>query len=231
MATVQEIFDEARRIFHDEDSSNYRWTDAELIDYINAGLRQTVQLIPESNTIETIEDTGTSRISRQVLPAGGIKFIKVGRNYADDGTTPQGTVRYVEKDVMDTYDPDWEYTLAAGVVDGANYFQHYLHDSREPRVYYLYPPPAADNKRLAVVYSAVPTEMTIVGDTFPLSDDYINAIIQYIVYRALTKESRQTLPSAYRQELWQNYVTALGLERAAREDVGPGGENVPPDAE
>lgn len=220
MATVQEIFDEARRVIHDTDGANYRWSDAEMLDYINAGLRQIVTLVPEANTVETIEDTLTSRVARQVLPAGGIKFIRASRNYADDGVTPQGTVRYVEKDVLDTYDPDWEYTLAAGVADGANYFQHFCHDKREPLVYYLYPPPAADNKRLAVVYSATPTAMTLVGDTYPLRDEYINPVVMYLVYRALTKESRQTLPSAYRQELWQNFLVSLGLQRDAADEVG-----------
>lgn len=230
MSTVQEIFDEVRRTIHDEDATNYRWSDAELLDYLNAGLRQTVVFLPEANTVQTIEDTGTSRIARQELPAGGIKFIRVGRNYADDGTTPQGVVRYVEKDTLDTFDPDWEYTPATGVVDGANFFKHFCHDKREPSVYYLYPPPVANNKRLAVVYSAVPTEMTATTDTIPIAGQYDNALIEYTVYRALTKESRQTLPTDFRRELWQNYLTALGLQRQAKEAVGPD-ENRPPDAD
>ena len=228
MATVQDIFDEAREIIHDTNAASYRWADAELIDYLNAGLRQTVVLVPEANTIETVEDTGTSRIARQALPAGGIKFIRASRNYADDGTTPQGTIRYVEKDTLDTFDPDWEYNTAA--VDGENFFLHFCHDKREPTYFYLYPPPVADNKRVAVVYSANPTAVTVVGDTVPLPDEYINALVEYVIYRALTKESRQTLPTAFRQELWQNYLLALGLQRQARDNIGPG-ENRPPSAE
>lgn len=229
MATAQDIFDEAREIIHDTDAANYRWTDAELLDYLNAGIRQIIVFLPEANTVETIEDTGTSRVARQVLPAGGIKFIRVGRNYADDGTTPQGTVRYCEKDVLDTFDPDWEYDSAIKA-DGANFFEHFCHDAREPKVYYLYPPPAADNKRYAAVYSTVPTALTLVGDTFPLDDEYINGAVQYVVYRALTKESRQTIPSAFRNELWQNFLVALGMQRSATIEVGPE-MNRPPDGD
>lgn len=229
MATAQNLFNEARRIIHDEDSANYRWSDAELIDYLNAGIRQIVVLLPEANTTETIEDTGTSRVARQVLPTGGIKFIRVARNYADDGTTPQGTVRFCEKDVLDTFDPDWEYdsTIKA---DGANFFEHFCHDSREPKAYYLYPPPAADNKRYAAVYSTVPTAVTAVGNTYPLDDEYVNAAIQYIVYRALTKEARQTLPNQFRQDLWNNFLIALGLQRDATIEVGTE-MNRPPDGD
>lgn len=228
MALVQDIFDEVRRIIHDEDSGNYRWSDAELLDYLNAATRQIVGFMPDANTVETIEDTGTSRVARQELPAGGIKFIRASRNYADDGTTPQGTVRFVEKDVLDTYDPDWEYVTAS--VDGANYFLHFCHDKREPRVYYLFPPPVVDNKKVAVVYSTTPTAMAAVGDTFPLQDEYINGAVQYIIYRALTKESRQTLPDDYRRGLWQNFLVALGLQRQAADGVGTEA-NRPPDAD
>lgn len=219
MATAQTIITEVRRIIHDENVT-YRWADAELLDYLNAGIRQTIAFVPEANTVESVEDTGTSRIARQSLPTGGIKFIKVSRNYADDGTTPQGVVRYAEKDALDTYDPDWEYDTTIKA-DGANYFEHFCHDSREPTVYYLYPPPAADNKRVAVVYSAIPTELTLVADDYPLADEYINAAVQYVVYRALTKEARETLPSDYRQDLWQNYLAALGLQREASDAASP----------
>jgi len=219
MATVQTLITEVRRIIHDS-VATYRWADAELIDYCNAGIRQTVVLVPEANSVQSIHDSGAVLVSRQELPSGGIKFIKAARNYADDGTTPQGVIRHAEKDALDTYAPGWEYDATAKA-DGANFFEHYCHDPVEPKVFYLYPAPAAINKMLAIVYSAVPTAHTVVGDTFGLADEYINAVIQYMTYRALTKEARHTIPTQYRQELWDNYLTALGLQRRAIKEVSP----------
>ncbi len=219
MADVQSIITEVRRTIHDQADLPFRWSDLELIDYVNAGNRQTVTLIPEANTVETIEDTLTSRVAKQSLPAGGIKFIKVARNYADDGTTPQGVVRFSEKDALDSFEPDWEYVSIKA--DGANYFEHFCHDSREPDIYFVYPVPVEDNKKLAVVYSAIPTIITDASDTFPLPDKYINALVQYTVYRALTKESRESLPDAFRSDLWQNYLVALGLQKQAEASVSP----------
>lgn len=226
MATAQELIDEVRRTIHDE-VVTYRWADAELIDYMNAGLRQTVVLVPEANTTESVE-TITNVIARQSLPTGGIKFMKVARNYADDGTTPQGAVRYVEKDVLDSFDPDWEYDVSIKA-DGANFFEHYCHDPREKGVYYLYPPQAAASKKVAIMYSANPTAIAVVGDTFSLNDEYINPVVTYMVYRALTKESRDSLPTAFRQELWDNYLTSLGLEPQQNFRVSPE-QNIPPEA-
>ncbi len=219
MPTVQTLITEVRRVIHDE-SATFRWSDAEEIDYCNAGIRQTIVLVPEANTVEIIHDTGATLISRQALPSGGIQFLKAARNYATNGTTPQGTIRYAEKDALDTYAPGWEYDATAKAA-GDNFFEHYCHDPKERKIFYLYPAPAAANTKVAIVYSAVPTAHTLVGDTFALGDEYINAIVQYMTYRSLTKEGRHTLPSAYRQELWQNYLLALGLGNKAAKDASP----------
>jgi hypothetical protein len=227
MATAQTIVDEVRRIIHDENPT-YRWSDNEMLGYVNAAIRQTVTLVPESYTLDAVT-TITNNIARQSIPAGGIKFIRVGRNYADDGTTPQGPVRYVEKDALDSFDADWEYNTAIKA-DGANFFEHYCHDKREPKVFYLYPPQAAASKKVSIVYSAIPTALTSMDEEFPQDEEYVNATVMYVIYRALTKESRDTLPDAYRQELWSNYLTALGLQREASDAVSPG-NNRPPEGE
>lgn len=226
MATGTNLATEIRRTIHDEDAANYRWSDAELIDYINAAQRIITQLVPEANAIQEVVTISNS-IARQALPAGGIKFIKALRNYADDGTTPQGPIRYVEKDALDTYDPDWEYDTTIKA-DGANFFEHYCHDSREPKAFYLYPPQAAANKKVAILYSDNPDEITALGDTLSLGDEYYEGMVQYVIYRALTKEARESLPSAFRQELWNNFLQALGFKRQGEEGVNAK-ENAPPE--
>ena len=218
MATGQALITEVRRIIHDE-SATFRWADAELLAYINAGQRAIVVLVPEANLVETVVDLATSRIARQSLPSGGIKFIKALQNYADDGTTPQGTIRYAEKDSLDTYEPTWEYASVKD--DGVNYFEHFCHDKREPKVFYLYPAPAADGKRLSILYSANPTELSAVGSTVALSDEYIESLVSYMVYRALTKESRETMPDTFSKELYAQFLATLGIKRAVEASVSP----------
>ena len=216
MATGQNLIDEVRRIIHDE-SATFRWADAELIDYINAGQRAIVVLVPEANLIETVVDLTTSRIARQSIPSGGIKFIKATQNYANDGTTPQGTIRYAEKDALDTYEPSWEYVSTKE--DAANYFEHFCHDSREPKVFYLYPAPATNDKRVGILYSANPTELSAVGSTVSLSDEYTESLIAYVTYRALTKEGRESMPSTFGQDLYNQFLATLGIKRAVEASV------------
>ena len=228
-ATVQDVIDEVRFTIHDTNASTYRWTDAELLDYINAAGRQIVSLVPEANITDSIE-TIINTIAKQALPTGGIKFIKVLNNVSEaDGTTVEGAVRQVEKDALDSYDPDWEYdTTIKTLAASSDFFDHYVHDPRDKKGYYLYPP-ASSTAYVKLQYSAVPTALTSVSDTIPLDDEYLEAYFTYSTYRALTKESRDTLPSAYRQELWNNFLSALGQKLQADARVSPE-QNLPPEA-
>lgn len=229
MATVQNVITGVRYTIHDEDAASYRWTDAELIDYVNAAGRAIVSIVPEANLVTTIGSI-TNTIAKQALPSGGIKFVKVLNNVsAADGTTVEGAVRQVEKDVLDSYDPDWEYDTTIKTLAGsADFFDHYCHDPRDKKAYYLYPPASAQ-AYANVQYSAVPTAMTVVGDTIPLADEYLEAYNAYVTYRALTKESRDTMPSAFRQELWNNFLAALGQKLQSDARVSPE-QNMRPEA-
>ena len=229
-ATVQNVIDEVRLAIQDTDGANYRWADAELIKYVNAASRQIVALVPEANIVETIA-TISNNIARQSLPAGGIKFLKAGRNVSVvNGTTQEGPIRYVEKDVLDGFDPNWEYDTTIKTLAGStDFFEHYTHDKRSPKVYFLYPPASA-SAYAEIQYSAIPTAMTIVGDTIPLGDEYLEAYYTYMTFRALTKEARESMPSEYRTGLWNNFLQALGLKVQADDRVSPEGQNVPPEA-
>ena len=220
-ATVQDVIDEVRFTIHDETVSTYRWTDIELIDYVNAAGRQIVSIVPEANVVSTIE-TFTNTIAKQALPTGGIKFMKVLNNISEaNALTVESTVRQVEKDALDSYDPDWERdvtvkTLAASV----DFFDHFCHDPREPKAFYVYPAPSSTAYAL-VQYSAVPTAMSDVSNTIPLGDEYLEAYTTYVTYRALTKESRDTIPDQYRGELWNNFLAALGQKLRSDARVSP----------
>lgn len=220
-ATVQDVFNEVRFTIHDEDSGNYRWTDAELIDYVNAAGRQIVSIVPEANLVTTIISI-TNNIAKQALPAGGIKFVKVLNNVSPaDGTTIEGAVRQAEKDALDSYDPNWEYDTTIKVVAAAtDFFDHFCHDPRDKKAFYVYPP-GSTTVYANTQYSAVPTALTVVGDTIPLDDEYLEAYYTYIVYRALTKESRDSLPSSFRQELWTNFLATLGMKMQSDQRVSP----------
>lgn len=228
-ATVQDVIDEVRFTIHDEDAATYRWSNIELIDYVNAAGRQIVTIVPEANITQSIL-TFSNTIAKQSLPTGGIKFIKVLNNISvTDALSVEGAVRYVEKDVLDSYDPDWEWDTTIKTLAGSSdFFDHYLHDPRDKKSFYIYPPASAAAYAL-VQYSAVPASVTAVGNTIPLDDEYLEPYTTYVTYRSLTKESRDTIPDQYRQELWNNFLTALGQKLQGDQRVSPE-RNAPPEA-
>ena len=131
-----------------------------------------------------------------------------------------GGVRYCEKDVLDTFQPDWQYTDPA-VVNLTAYYQHYMHDPRDPTRFYLYPRPKPWIP-VWVLYAALPDTVSELTDTFPLSDEYLDAVVQYVLYRALTKDGRYSQgPDNKRQQLWQSYLQALGLSRQVAQSISP----------
>lgn len=131
-----------------------------------------------------------------------------------------GNVRYCEKDVLDTFEPDWQHTDPVAP-DYDKYYKHYMHDTRDPTRFYLYPRPKPFIP-VWVLYAALPDQVTALVDDFPLSDEYLDAVVQYVLYRALTKEGRYSNgPDNKRQELWQAYLQALGLSRAVAQSISP----------
>jgi hypothetical protein len=199
-------------------SGQFRWSDDELMRYLNAAVRQIVTLVPESNATESL--LTLDQAARQRIPADGAKFIKATNNYDPVGDVRTRALRYVEKDALDTHNPDWEFSVPVPAPNPAHYFQHYTHDPREPQVFYVYPRPQSAAQKLYVVYSKVPAAITL-GTQFPLPDTYVNAAIDYVIYRALTKEGRFTLPDTKAQLLWDGFLRSLGLKLEANRRVSP----------
>jgi len=216
LSTAQDVIDQARFALHDTDPATYRWSDVELLDYLSAAQRKIVSLIPESNVVEEVVTT-TAGKARQTLPTNGIKFFKCSTNYADNGVTAQAQLRYVEKDALDTWDPDWEVSSSA---PSANFHKHFCHDKREPSVYYLYPV-ANTATKVGVIFSKIPTSVSDITDELSLDDEYFDAMVAYVLFRAYAKEGRYTLPSNEKQMYWNQFLQMLGMQSAAEEQVGP----------
>lgn len=233
MTTGTNIATEVRLQLNDGDASNYRWSDAELLLYVNAGQRQIVFLLPEANVVS--ETTALSDTVRQTLPAGGVKFISVENDDDDDNPGPAITV--VERDSLDSSFPEWGYPAHQGShlnyataedEHGEYFVEHVMHDPREPKTFFVFPPPNGSAQDVQLQYSKLPTALGALSGTFALSDEYLNAEIEYVIYRCLMKDGRYSMPAERRQELWNNFLRALGLKIEADARVDPSQNNRPP---
>ena len=219
MATGQDIVDEVRAQLLDENVSNQRWSDAEMLRYVNAAQRQIVVFLPEANIIEFRFAPSIANGARQTLPADAVKFIQVRSGFDNENSIPGPNMRYVELDAMDAFMPLWQYSLGGQpnipVVEDEYefvHYEHYMHDPREPKVFYLYPLPDNNSQDILVIYSQLPPDLGSLASALVLTDEYQNAMIDYVMFRAMFKDGRYGVTDRRSRELWDNFRASLGLK-------------------
>lgn len=200
-----------------QDNTSIRWPVAELVRYLNDGQREVALYRPDSmGTSATVTCVAGTK---QSLPANGAKLIDVVRNAA--GT--KKAVRLTNREILDAQTPGWHNLTGVGEV------LHYMYDPRDPRVFYVYPPATA-SAQLDIVYSAYPLDVTepaagslytAVAGNIGVPDIYGNAVQDYVLYRAYTKDSEYAGNAARAQAHYAAFANALGVEIKATVAVGP----------
>lgn len=113
------------------DIAGVRWTRAELLKWLNDGLRQIVLMQPTAtNTPVAVQLTAGTR---QLLPTGGWLLLGIYRNMGTTGTTPGRAVRVISRELIDGFNPNWHTATASAVT------QNYIYDLQDQTAYYVYP--------------------------------------------------------------------------------------------
>lgn len=207
-----------------QDSTSVRWPVAELVRYLNDGQREIVLHRPDaglaSATISCVAGT------KQSIPPNGAKLIEVVRNAKPGGTFR--AVRLINKELLEAQIPNWHTMTPQDEV------LHFMYDVRDPKGFYVYPP-ATTNARLDITYSAYPTDVaeppdgstyTAVTGNISVPDIYANALQDYILYRAYTKDSEYAGNAQRAQAHYAAFANALGVEVKATVAVSPSSVNV-----
>jgi hypothetical protein len=180
MAVVaQTIVDRAQRSLLDD--TGVRWTDGDLLAYLNDGQREIVRLKPDANAITT--DMNLAVGTKQSIPAGGYKLVDV---IANNGGAKRAITRIRRRD-LDVTRPAWHSEPAEAEI------KHYMHDDSAPTVFYVTPPSASTTVSVRLVYSAAPAEVAL-GVVISLDDIYATALYYYLMFRAHSVDSEAASP-------------------------------------
>lgn len=223
MATVKvvDLIVRARTLLQDEDS--VRWTVTELQYWLNDGYRDVLNLRPDSNTL-TGEFTCVAG-PRQVLTTtfpNASRLVSVVRNTAS--TSNKYGVRLVNKRTLDDQRKGW-YTETPTVS-----IEEYMFDPRQPREFLVYPP-ATTAARLEVTYAQIPTPHTLsesqltntaTTETIRIDDSFANALLDYVLYRAYSKDAEQQGNAARAVAHFQAFQNSLGVAAQANAASQPG---------
>ncbi len=214
--TAQDVLTRAGDIVQDQ--TNVRWPIAELLRYLNDGRREVA--IARPDLYATIATVALAAGTKQEIPADGSRLLDVVRNINGDDSPGKAT-RIVEREVLDAQRPDW-HTEASAVT------KHFMFDERYPRIFYVYPPAAAAAK-LELAYSRTPTEIleaNIASTQLTEEDIYTGALVDYVCYRAFSKDAEYAGNLQRAQAHYQQFANALGLGIRAATVTSPNVANV-----
>lgn len=175
--TVASVIDKTQVIL--QDTTGIRWPDAELLGWLNDGQREIVLYKPNA----FVKNTSVQLVSgtKQGLPADGVQLIDVVRNMGANGSTPGRAIRITMREILDSQVPNWHFDTATAEV------KHYMYSMLDPKNYYVYPPNTGAGY-VEIIYGAAPTEATL-NSTITLDDIYQTILVDYILYRAYSKDT------------------------------------------
>lgn len=162
------------------DIANVRWTRAELLSWLNDGMRQIVLIQPSasSTTVSKLLTAGT----RQTIPSDGWLLLQIYRNMGTTGTTAGRAIRIVSREVLDGFNPNWHSEIPKAEV------KNYIYDVQDQLAFYVYPPNTG-TQYIELNYSAQPTNLTSESQTIPIFDIFQSALVDYIMFRACSKDA------------------------------------------
>jgi len=207
-----------------QDTTNVRWTDSELRDYINDAQREIVNLRPDSSS--TTANVALVAGTKQTLPTAGLRLIKIVRNMssASGSATGARAIRIVDNDILDTQEPDWHDPTVAGDAAHASVVKHFVFDEDSPRTYYVYPGVLVTNASacfVEIIYSTSPTDLTANSSVLFIDDIYGNAIIDYVLFRAYLKDAEFAGNQQRASTHFQLFATSIGAGGQVQLNVSP----------
>ena len=212
-----------------QDTTGVRWPEAELLRYLNDAQREIVLHKPDASSSNEVIPLVAG--TRQQVPAGALRLLEVIRNMGINGTTPGNVVTLIGRGVLDAQRRGWH------AEDPAPEADHYVFDARDPKTFYVYPPASATPQQVEVILSKAPVEVTAAGQEISLDEIYANIIMDYVLYRAYSKDADFAANLERALTHYQAVAAALGLKtqssllyspRAASRDTRDAPSTSPP---
>ncbi len=202
--TAKTIIDRATVLL--QDVTNVRWPRAELLDWTNEAQQYIVTVKPGANA--KVTNVTLPAGSYQTLPSDGASLLDVPRN------TTGRAVRLITREILDAQLPTWHAATQSNTVT------HYVYDSNVPTSFYVYPP-SNGSASVQVMYAATPTVMVTENDTISLNDFYAPAMVNYVVFRAYSKDTDYTSNANAAASYYQIFKDSLAGKQAFEQATDP----------
>ncbi len=209
MIPVADVIVSAGDLLLDED--HIRYPVDELVRWSNECMGAILNRKPSA--FATITVATLVQGTKQTLPAGGKVLLDVIRNIKADGTTPGRAIRRSDRQQLDDVDPNWHTSKPKAEV------RNYTYDDRISDTYYVHPPVIAGTK-VELSHAVLPADVANENGSLDIGMEYKEAIVNYLAYRANSKESEYSNPAAA-VAFYQAFEAALGVKTASEMMASP----------
>lgn len=202
------------------DTGNTRWTRDELLGWVNDGQRQIVIMSPNAtNKVSTYKLVAGTR---QAIPADGWTLLEVIRFMGTDGTKPGRAIRLTSRELLDSFNPDWHDDCPTLIP------RHYIVDPQDQTVFFVYPPNTG-KAYVQVNYSPVPVDLADEDETIALNDIFETALLDYVLYRANSKDAEYAAGVALASGYLQTFMASMGIKSQSELGNSPNQQFTPKD--
>lgn len=221
MAATEKVKDVLWRIsvlLQDTTPQFQRWPEKELVHALNDGQTNIAKFLPlacsrivsmklRAGTLQSIAAIAAAdcKLEDGSTPSDttyGVQFLNPRCNMGSTGTTVGSAIRMVERDVMDSQDPDWHMRTASSV-------SSVIYDPMTPRNFHV-TPGVTGTVWMRLALTAKPTAIPNTGTpgselyansgasttTISIDDEFVPELVDYVVARANLKDvkyaSKQT---------------------------------------
>ena len=210
---VQDIITRAVDLLLDYDRGDdgARWTDAELMRWINDS-RMAI-LTRKPSACAKIATVALAQGTLQAVPADGVQLLDVINNMGADGLTPGRSIRRTDRQNIDDDDLYWHKATAKAEIS------QFTYDDRIPKEFFVWPPAVAGTN-VRISYAAIPPSVATKADTLEIGLECMDAVVNYVAYRAKAKDS-QYANAAEAASFYQVFSDALGVQTQTQNAASP----------
>jgi len=204
---VNDIIDKAEIVLHD--TSNARFSAAELIGWLNSGTKAIAARKPD---VYVKNEAFVLVAGTKQSITGATLISDITRNMGIGGSTPGAIITKVNKKDMDMADPDWHTETASATV------KHWMYDKNNPSDFWVYPPqPSISFGYVDAIWFAVPP-VVVAGANINIDDIYEPVILDYILFRAYSLDAAIHPNAAQRSVAHgQLFIDSLGSQETVEQ--------------
>ena len=203
-----------------QDTTSVRWSEAELLRYLNDAQREVVNLRPDASALTANVQLSTGTL--QTIPTSGLRLLKITRNMSGTSGSATGgrAIRIVDFDILNTQEPNWNDPTVTGDAAHGTIVKHYAFDQDDPRKYYVYPG-VSGNAYVEIVYSKTPDDFSSASATLDIDDIFANAVVDFVLFKAYLKDSEYAGNAVRSNQHYALFNNSLGQSTAASNISNP----------